>query len=282
MYIVTPTHENQKQDESDEEENDKHFDENEKSNRRKWKRKMVYFISPPFGNWLSTKSTISIRGSFTLYPREGLLSQIVKTLRYNFILGGWTNEIGLRNSGIKHAIATYKKGEIISIGFVDSSIREVIALEYRIPEDMDIELNVSCPNVDRGSSYNSEMKRFLNDKREWCIVKMSPLSSLEDVKKYYDDGFRQFHLSNTVPLNHFSDPKRKGGVSGDMVKECNHVMIPVVRKALPDVTIVGGGGIQNSEDIELYKSLGADHYSFSTVHFNPLKAVWLHFKLSLE
>lgn len=236
---------------------------------------MVFFISPPFGNWFSTTNTISIRGSFTLYPREGLFTQIVKTLRYNFSLGGWTNEIGLRNNGIRHAIDTYKKGEVISVGFVESSSLETVILNNVIPKDMDIELNVSCPNVEGGETYyRPELRRFLNDKREWCIVKMSPLASVEDVKRYYKDGFRQFHFSNTVPL------EKGGGVSGDMVKECNHVMIPAVRKEMPDVTIIGGGGIRGVEDVELYKSLGADHFSLSTVHFNPFRAAWLHWKIN--
>ena len=244
---------------------------------------MVYFISPPFGNWISTKNTISIRGSFTLFPREGLLSRIVTTLRYNFVLEGWTNEIGLRNKGIRHAIDTYKKGEIISIGFIDYSVSEIVALEYRIPKDMDIELNTSCPNIDGSkTNYNPELKRFLNGKRDWCIVKLSPLSTVNDVKKYYEDGFRQFHLSNTVPLSRLSDDRIKGGVSGNMVKNQNKIIIPNIRNAFPDITIIGGGGITDMEDIKLYKNLGADHYSFSTVHFNPFRAAYLHFNIFLE
>ena len=39
----------------------------------------MLFISPPFGNYLDFKNTISIKGSFTLYPRSGLIKQIFKT-----------------------------------------------------------------------------------------------------------------------------------------------------------------------------------------------------------
>ena len=40
---------------------------------------MTLFISPPFGNYLNLPNTTPIRGSFTLYPRNGLFMQILKT-----------------------------------------------------------------------------------------------------------------------------------------------------------------------------------------------------------
>ena len=53
----------------------------------------MIFISPPFGNYLNIKNTISIKGSFTLESRDGLYSQILKTLRYSFEYNGWINKI---------------------------------------------------------------------------------------------------------------------------------------------------------------------------------------------
>ena len=60
----------------------------------------MLFIGPPFGNYVSLPNTTSIKGSFTLEPRSGLFSQIIKTLRYSFQDKGWINKIGLRNPGI--------------------------------------------------------------------------------------------------------------------------------------------------------------------------------------
>ena len=82
---------------------------------------MNVFISPPFGTYLNLPNTNSIRGSFTLEPRKGLILQILKTLRYSNIHNGWINKIGLRNPGIDYALQKYGKdsiGEhnIISIG----------------------------------------------------------------------------------------------------------------------------------------------------------------------
>ena len=43
----------------------------------------MLFINPPFGNYISLPNTTSIKGSYTLKPRTGLISQIIKTLRYS-------------------------------------------------------------------------------------------------------------------------------------------------------------------------------------------------------
>ena len=81
----------------------------------------MLFISPPFGNYINLPNTISIKGSFTLEPRTGLFTQIIKTLRYSFKHQGWINKIGLRNKGIDWALLKYKnrKDIIISIALRD-------------------------------------------------------------------------------------------------------------------------------------------------------------------
>lgn len=38
----------------------------------------MLFISPPFGNYININNAKSISGSYTLHPREGLISQIFK------------------------------------------------------------------------------------------------------------------------------------------------------------------------------------------------------------
>ena len=113
----------------------------------------MIFISPPFGNYLDIKNTISIKGSFTLESRDGLYSQILKTLRYSFEYNGWINKIGLRNKGIDYAIDDYKKNKskfIYSIALFNE--KEIDKIVNKIPEDMNIEINVSCPNVDKSLS----------------------------------------------------------------------------------------------------------------------------------
>ena len=82
----------------------------------------MLFISPPFGNYFDFKHTTSIRGSFTLEPRTGLIGQIIKTLRYSYKHGGWVNKIGLRNKGLMWALEKYKNSDdIISIAILNEN-----------------------------------------------------------------------------------------------------------------------------------------------------------------
>ena len=156
----------------------------------------MLFISPPFGNYIHLHNTTPIRGSFTLNERPGKWGQIFKTLRYIPELG-WVNKIGLRNPGIDYAIKTYKKGEIISIAIMDK--KEIKPILDKIPEDMDIELNVSCPNTDK-HMVNDGLKPFLNNKRNWCIIKLSPLETYNNIDRFYKSGFRQFHVHSRICL----------------------------------------------------------------------------------
>ena len=59
---------------------------------------MKKFIAAPFGNYIKTKNTISVSGSWTIEKRTGRIIQIAKTLRYT--KRGWVNKIGLRNPGL--------------------------------------------------------------------------------------------------------------------------------------------------------------------------------------
>ena len=176
----------------------------------------MLFISPPFGNYLNLPNIISIKGSFTLNPRPGKWMQIFKTLRYSWKHKGWINKIGLRNKGIDYAIKTYKKGQIISVAILKEE--EIGRFLEKIPEDMDIELNISCPNLDKHLVSNN-LDKFLNDKRDWCIVK---LSINDNVDNLYKVGFRQFHCANTIPIEDMNPirasdntiPIKRGGLSG--------------------------------------------------------------------
>ena len=227
---------------------------------------MVIFISPPFGNYLNLRNANSIRGSFTLEPREGLISQILKTLRYSFERNGWINKIGLRNPGIDYALKRYgndcvKTDNIISIAILQSS--DMDKFLHKIPENVNLEINVSCPNAEK-SMIDENIQHFINDKRKWCVIKVSPLVTKNKLDSYYEKGFRQFHVSNTLPTD-------KGGLSGKSLIPYNKESIQYLRKTYPDTVIIGGGGIQSLNDALMYKNFGADHVSVSTLCFNPYK-----------
>lgn len=227
----------------------------------------MLFISPPFGNYISLPFTISINGSFTLEKRDGLLLQILKTLRYSTTYGGWINKIGLRNKGIDYAIKNYNKKEIYSIAILNEN--EILPLVERIPEDMNIELNVSCPNAEK-KMIKDGLKKFINNKRKYCIIKLSPKVDTNLIDSFYNEGFRQFHCSNTIPI-------KEGGLSGKQLIPYTSSLVSYIRNKYPKCLVIAGGGIQDYETIQKYNKLGANNYSISTVFFNPYKFCSLYY-----
>lgn len=229
------------------------------------------FISPPFGNYIHLPHTNCIKGSFTLEPRSGLFSQIIKTLHYSFYHNGWVNKIGLRNPGIDYALNKYRSqlrssNFILSIAILKEE--EIQKLLHRIPEDANLEINISCPNAETHMIDNG-VNKFINPKRQWCILKVSPTIHHAKLDTYYNMGFRQFHMSNTIPTPN-------GGLSGRSLIPYNKMNIQYMKEKYPDVVIIGGGGITDYKDISLYKQFGADHVSISSNWFNPYRALKLY------
>ena len=227
----------------------------------------MIFISPPFGNYLHLPYTTHIQGSFTLHERKGLIKQIYNTLYYSYEYDGWVNKIGLRNKGIDYAIKYYKSNNIYSIAILNE--KEIPILINKIPNEMNIELNVSCPNLDK-KMINNGLSLFLNEKRRWCIIKLSPKTDNNLIDSYYKQGFRQFHCSNTLPI-------KEGGLSGKSLIPYTNNLILYIKNKYPDTELIAGGGIQNYEDIINYYKIGANHVSISTICFNPYKLGLLYF-----
>tara|TARA_B100001173_G_C16027007_1_gene564551 strand:+ start:324 stop:1037 length:714 start_codon:yes stop_codon:yes gene_type:complete len=224
---------------------------------------MQLFICPPFGNYIDLPFATSIKGSYTLHERNGLLYQILKTLRYSFVYNGWINKIGLRNKGIDHILTNYNDKSIYSLAILDPS--DISKMVEKIPPSVNIEINISCPNAEKSMVYQG-LKPFQNSQRKWCIIKLSPLVSMDTINNLYQQGFRQFHISNTLPTS-------RGGLSGPSLKEYNLKTIKSVREKYPDVEIIGGGGVQSIYDANLYKTAGANHVGISTLLFHPLKTI---------
>jgi len=222
----------------------------------------MLFISPPFGNYIHLPNTMSIKGSYTLEPRHGLIQQILKTFRYSFYHKGWVNKIGLRNKGLIYGIKHYNpQKDIISIAILDK--KEIPKIINILPEDTNIELNISCPNINKSLDHN-QLSSFINLKRRWCIIKLSPCANIELIDKYYQQGFRQFHCSNTIPIN-------EGGLSGSAIIPFTSNLVKIIKTTYNDVEVIAGGGIYNIDTYNLYKNLGANYYSVSTLFLHPIK-----------
>ena len=224
---------------------------------------MKFFISAPFGNFLQysniIKDAICVTGTFTLKPRPGRLSQLIKTLRYVKTNKGWSwrNQLGLRNPGIFKGIENTSSKSIISISSLERNDWKIL---YEIlPKDTNIELNISCPNVDR---HPNLIKAFAKDDREWCIVKVPPTITNKQLDRIVNLGYNQLHASNTIPTT-------KGGLSGNIIVPHTLRIIEYMKSTHSHVNIIAGGGVTNSEDVKRYTDAGADHISLGTVCFTP-------------
>jgi dihydroorotate dehydrogenase len=153
-------------------------------------------------------------------------------LRYSFVDNGWVNKIGLRNKGIDHMFKNYNYQSVYSLAILDPS--DISKMVEKIPASANIEINISCPHAEKSMVYQG-LKPFQNTQRKWCIIKLSPLVTMDTINDLYQQGFRQFHISNTLPTSR--------------------------------------GGVQSIYDAELYKTAGANHIGISTLLFHPLKTI---------
>ena len=231
----------------------------------------MLFISPPFGNYINLPYTIPIRGSFTLNPRPGKWKQIFKTLRFSFKYNGWINKIGLRNPGIDYALQKYKN-DIISIAILEN--KEIDVFLEKIPNNTDLEINISCPNTDH-DLVSQNIHKFLNQERKWCIIKLSPLTKIEQIDNFYNDGFRQFHCSNTMPTKQLNT-KYQGGLSGPYLIPYTMKLSKKIKEKYPDTIVISGGGVTDIDTYNIYKET-SDHVSVSSILFNPIKFNLLYF-----
>ena len=225
----------------------------------------MYFISAPFGNFLQystfAQGATCVTGTFTLKPRPGRIKQILKTLRYVPTEAGWTwrNQLGLRNPGIFKGIDNTPWHSVMSIASLEPNDWKIL---YEIvPKNMSVELNISCPNVDRHPNLT---KAFAKDKRKWCIVKVPPTITNKQLDRIVNLDYNQIHASNTLPTE-------KGGLSGKIVAPYTLGIISFLKENYPHVEVIAGGGVYSKQDAKTYIDAGADHISLGTVCFTPWK-----------
>ena len=226
------------------------------------------FIAAPFGNWIKPKGCIATTGTYTLHPNGGnILWSVLRTLRWNSNLQGWTNRLGLPNPGIKVGLKKTKRNEVLSIAEVERN--DFRKLYNVIPEGMNIELNLSCPNLGRSLPWDStEIFARTKEKRKWCICKVSPTVTPEDLEFLITKlGFTQIHASNTLPIHRGGF----GGLSGQTLIPYTLSIIRLIKEEWPEVTVIAGGGVADFSGVYEYLKEGANHVAIGSVCFNPFK-----------
>ena len=180
--------------------------------------------------------------------------------------------LGLEGSGIITQIGSmvkdFKVGDKVSyagapIGSYSTHRNYQTKNLVKVPDDIDLEINISCPNIQHFTNYTKGIENFLSTKRK-VIAKLAPNTEIATVGALLDLGFTSFHCCNTLPTEH-------GGMSGKKLRPYVVNLCTVIQALSPNAEIIAGGGIYEKHDIIHYKNFGATSYSLGTVCFHPIK-----------
>jgi dihydroorotate dehydrogenase (NAD+) catalytic subunit len=205
--------------------------------------------------------------------------------------GGMLNSIGLQNIGIERFISDVLPGlrrypaKVIVNVFgrtVDDYVR-VVTLAERSPEIAALELNVSCPNVERGGiefghdpdALRRVVRAVRSETAKPLIVKLSPnvTSPVELGLAAKDAGADILSCINTVLGMAIDAATRRplintlrGGLSGPAIK-------PIALRIVFDVAakvglpVIGIGGIESATDVVEFLLAGASAVQIGTALF---------------
>jgi dihydroorotate dehydrogenase (NAD+) catalytic subunit len=213
--------------------------------------------------------------------------------------GQMLNAIGLQNPGVDYFVKNYlaayrKKNFPVWVNVFADRVEGFALVTKGIVQDLakdenfvaGFELNVSCPNVDKGGSEFandfSVMEKLLKELRSLTklplMVKMSPMTALpvDFAKLCLDSGADAISISNTLLGGQFEPEKNRwslgrkfGGVSGPALKALSLRLIDQVAAKVA-IPICGIGGIQSARDVKEYLSAGAKLVQVGTANFaNP-------------
>jgi dihydroorotate dehydrogenase (NAD+) catalytic subunit len=202
---------------------------------------------------------------------------------------GMLNSVGLANPGVEAvrrehlpALAAMRlPGRVLVnvVGFRRDEYADVIARLDDLEGVDGYELNLSCPNTSRGgvefgaepSSVAQVVEAARRVTRRPLFSKLSP--ALADIpaiaRAAVEAGSDGLSLVNTMPgfLRHGDTPRLGngfGGVSGPALLATGVLAVERVHAALPDVPIIGMGGIRTADDARQYLRAGATLVAIGT------------------
>ena len=229
-------------------------------------------VGAPFGNYIQPEGTTATLGTFTAANRGGRPAaawRCLLTLRYYRRLGAWVNKIGLRNPGIDWLVKNVQSGKtdvsdkLISIHGFEAEDWWALLDKVAAIKPMAVELNMSCPNVGHIAWPEELFTRAIATGIP-MVVKIPPIRYETMIEQARAAGITYFHCCNTLP-------NPGGGMSG---KPLMGVSLEVIghlakRDDFDQLTIIGGGGIYQPEDVDAYADLGVKHVAIATKVCNP-------------
>ena len=232
--------------------------------------------------------------SITVEPRQGL-----STPRMAETANGMLNAIGLQNPGIEAWLATelpwlnrHRVPVIVSIAGKTAAEYRYLAERLRgQPGIVAIEANISCPNVeDRNivfacgaDSTREAISQVTRVSNVPVFAKLTP--DVTDIAEIAETavaaGATGVSMINTLLGMAIDVETRRpklaavtGGLSGPAIKPVAVRAIHQVHRALPDIPIIGMGGVRTIEDVIELILAGASAVAVGTATFtNPMAAM---------
>jgi dihydroorotate dehydrogenase (NAD+) catalytic subunit len=205
--------------------------------------------------------------------------------------GGMLNAVGLQNIGVRAFVAEklpelrkYQTPIVANVfGHTVAEYCEVV----KVLEDADgvaaYELNISCPNVDRGGSEFGADPALAAEvvaaarkaSRRPLWVKLAPNADVRAVARAVEAaGADALTVANTYPAMSLDARTGRsrlgrltGGVSGPAIKPLTLRLVYEVSRAVR-IPIIGSGGIQTGDDATEYIKAGATAIQVGTAHFS--------------
>lgn len=204
---------------------------------------------------------------------------------------GMLNSIGLANPGID-AYASEVHPRLVSLGipvvvniagFTHDEFRVLADRVNRLESVAAIEVNISCPNVDRGGmAFGADAREAGAVVSGVCSVTDLPVSAkltpnVTDIteigRAVLEAGAGMLSLINTLPGMAVDVERRcsalgtmTGGLSGPAIRPVGLANVwKIVSETSPP--ILGGGGIATAEDALAYMIAGASAVGIGTVGF---------------
>ena len=205
---------------------------------------------------------------------------------------GMLNAIGLQNVGVEvflhEKLPKLRALGAVVIANVWGDLEEDYVTVVRALEGAEgiaaIELNISCPNVQRGGMLfansppltRSLVSRVRGATERPLIVKLSPNAPdlVESARAAREAGADVLSLVNTF-VGMAIDPESArprisfgtGGLSGPAIKPLAVRMVYQVARALPDTPLMGIGGIAELSDVLEFLAAGAAAVQIGTANF---------------
>jgi len=205
---------------------------------------------------------------------------------------GMLNAIGMQNDGVDNfvdnilpKITTLNSTIIVNIGGHEiSDYVECARILNNQAGIAALELNISCPNVKKGGlTFGTDpamVEEVVSKTKEvvdkLLIVKLSPnvTSITEIAKAAINGGADALSLINTLSGMAIDIEKRApilnnitGGLSGPAIKPVALKMVWEVKKAFPEIPIIGLGGITTWQDAIEFLIAGASAIQIGTANF---------------